>query len=187
MFSLSRSRIFFKSFSLCSFALTPQNTNHTKKIATKMLASLLLFAKRQRRFSSSSSSSFSPCSFAPRGGLNAPFCFFIHGGVVDDSLTTTTTAFSRHHRRRRHHHLSRRRSSTSCTSSSSWEGERYSSRRSAKTTAKESKSTAWYGATSVLCRTMQTKSTTSGAKGEAESLHLSEKCEEQLRRIFQRE
>jgi hypothetical protein len=35
---------------------------------------------------------------------------------------------------------------------------------------------------------MQTKSTTSGAKGEAfESLHLSEKCEEQLRRIFQRE
>jgi len=72
----------------------------------------------------------------------------------------------------------------SCTSSSSWEGESYS-RSFAKKTAKESKSAAWSGA-SVLCRTIQT-STTSGAKGEAESLHLSEKCEEQLRRIFQRE
>ena len=72
----------------------------------------------------------------------------------------------------------------SFASSSSWKGGSYS-RSFAKKTTKESESAARYGA-SVLCRTIQT-STTSGAKGEAESLHLSEKCEEQLRRIFQRE
>ena len=100
--------------------------------------------------------------------------FVNHGG--ERLTTTTTTTASRHH-----HHPSFEEKFDVVHVVYAVQGGKLFEELAKKT--KESKSAAWYGA-SVLCRTIQTSVVS--RKGEPESLHLSEKCE-QLRKIFQRE